>query len=97
MEAWGGPGGSWGRPGRHFGTKMAQTEFGSENLGSLAGLGPPTGDQFGLTFGLKGRKTMEKGASRKHLEKGPCPEGAQPSYLKTLTHFQLILLGPGAP
>ena len=42
-------------------------------------------------------KNVKKGAPRKHLEKDPYPEGTQPSDLTTLTHFELILLGPGVP
>ncbi len=58
----------------------AQDRKREENLGSLAALGSPKGDQFGLTFGLKAEKNVKKGAPRKHLEKGPYPEGAQPYF-----------------
>ena len=38
MEAWGGPGGSWGRPGSHFGPKAAQS---SKNLEKVTWRTPP--------------------------------------------------------
>ena len=36
-----------------------------ENLGSLAALGSPKGDQFGFTFGQKRNKNMQKRSSKK--------------------------------
>ena len=37
--------------------RAAQDRKREENLGSLAALGSPKGDQFGLTFGQKTEKT----------------------------------------
>ena len=40
--------------------RAAQDRKREENLGSLAALGSPKGDQFGLTFGQKKREKHDK-------------------------------------
>ena len=51
MEAWGGPGGSWGRPGSHFGPKTAQS---SKNLEKVTWrTPPPRGAKLGAKIGEK--------------------------------------------
>ena len=82
----GGPGASWAPPGTLLGALGApngilvlKPQFVGRPLG-------PHGRPVWAHFRSKSqKKNVKKGAARKHLEKGPYPEGAQPSDLTTHT------------
>ena len=59
--------------------RAAQDRKREENLGSLAALGSPRGDQFGLTFGLKtGQNVNKKELQESTLKKIPIQKGPKP-------------------